>query len=233
MRRMTCVIATVTSILWMLGCAKQTEKTSGVGECAAPGPEYTLEPPNTPAGVSLVGQEQDNWCWAASGQMILGYYGKTIKQCTQVSDRYPRVGNCCSDRPPADCRRKTGWPEFCKHEVDAKIRHNAGLRWDEIKEQIGCQHNPIAFTWKWADGVKGHMMVAFGYGTDSSSVAKPFLWVRNPLPVGAGKTEKIFYTDYLPDTSSGSSSSPVHTHWDDFYDFQVKQNVACTKDNWE
>lgn len=216
-------------------CGKPATRSVGVGECSPP-IEYTLAPPNTTSQVGLVGQEQEDWCWAASGQMILGYYGQTISQCKQVSQRYPNVGDCCNGDASGSCGKKTGWPEFCKHNLDLKIRHNAGLMWDEIKQQIGCRRNPIAFTWRWADGVKGHMMVAFGYGSGGQDPSASFLWVRNPLPVGSGKTEKIFYSDYLPDnsgTASGSAVEPIHTHWDDFYDFQSKQNVACTNDNSE
>jgi Papain-like cysteine protease AvrRpt2 len=226
----TCILSTV-----QLSCNRPSSMNAGVGGCSPPA-EYTLAPPNTTAQVLQVGQEQDDWCWAASGQMILGYYGQTVSQCKQVNDRYPNIGDCCSEHPPAACGTKTGWPQFCKHKLDLKIRHNQGLQWNELKQEIGCRKTPIAFTWHWADGVKGHMMVAFGYESKSQSNVSDFLWVRNPLPVGSGKTEKVFYADYLPEnspTASTTSTVPIHKHWDDFYDFQTNQNVACTNDNSE
>jgi hypothetical protein len=234
-RSAACVVAVYVCSAVQIGCNGHSPQRMGVGGCFPPA-EYTLAPPNTKSQILQVGQEKEDWCWAASGQMILGYYGQTISQCKQVSERYPDVGNCCADDASAKCGTKTGWPQFCKHKLDLKIRHNAGLTWEEIKQQIGCQNNPIAFTWRWADGVKGHMMVAFGYGSNGQDASAGFLWIRNPLPLGKGKTEKIFYADYLPEKSappSPSSAEPIHSHWDDFYDFQAKQNVACTNDNSE
>ena len=234
LRHTVCAVAICICSIVQIGCNKQSPGITGVGGCSPPS-EYTLVPPNTTSQVDQIGQEKEQWCWAASGQMILGYFGQTISQCKQVSERYPGLGDCCGKKASASCGDQTGWPEFCKHHVDAKIRHDA-LKWEEIKHQVYCQKNPIAFTWRWADGVKGHMMVAFGYGSNGKAAPDNFLWVRNPLPVGTGKTEKVFYSDYVPDKSTpsdGNSAEPTHTHWDDFYDFHTKQDVVCTNDNSE
>lgn len=235
-RRAICILAICICSAVQISCSNKPLETTGVGGCDPPS-EYTLVPPNTTSQVNQIGQEKDQWCWAASGQMILGYFGQTISQCKQVSDRYPTLGDCCGKKASANCGDQTGWPQFCKHHFDVKIRHGAGLGWDEIKHQVFCQKNPIAFTWRWADGIKGHMMVAFGYGSNGQATTTTnFLWVRNPLPLGAGKTEKIFYSDYLPNKSvpsAGNPTEPPHTHWDDFYDFQTKQDVVCTNDNSE
>jgi hypothetical protein len=233
-RTVACMLVLfITAIIQGCNRPHLSSNGGGAGACSPPS-EYTLAAPNTVSQVKQIGQEQEQWCWAASGEMVLAYYGQQVSQCKQVSDRYPRIGNCCAHNPPAGCATETGWPQFCKHNLDLKIKHKAGLKWEELEEQIGCQKSPVAFTWRWADGVHGHMMVAFGYGTDSQNASRPFLWVRNPLPISTGKTEKIFYADYLPDSSSsGNSVEPIHTHWDDFYDFQSKQSVACTNDNSE
>jgi Papain-like cysteine protease AvrRpt2 len=231
-RRFRLLAAWPLMLVLAASCARSN--APGLSACTPPA-EYALMPPNTTSPVPLIGQEQLNWCWAASGQMVAGYFGTAMKQCMQVSERYPALGDCCAEKVSKACAEKTGWPQFCKHGLDGKIKKNLALSWDELKQQVYCRRNPVAFTWRWADGQTGHMMVAFGYGSEGQDSNSQFLWVRNPLPVGKGQTEKIFYWDYRADLppSNVHSLSPFHTHWDDFYDFQQKQDVVCTSSNSE
>jgi hypothetical protein len=165
--------------------------------------------------------------------MVLAYYGDAVEQCREVNDRYHRTDCCPSDGSPSPCRDLGGWPEFCKHQVDNQIRKDNGLTWEELKQQIGCAKSPVAFTWRWADGQTGHMMVAFGYGNDSTDDSARYLWVRNPLPISSGNTEKIFYAEYLPDYQGDTSgfAYPYHKHWNDFYGFTKNPSVKCTSNN--
>ena len=45
--------------------------------------------------VTLHPQETANWCWAASGQMVMDYLGNNVSQCTEANNRFYR-SDCCN-----------------------------------------------------------------------------------------------------------------------------------------
>jgi hypothetical protein len=130
--------------------------------------------------VPLRGQETSNWCWAASGQMIMDYLGYhvaqsyDVAQCTQANNefgltycctialcptpaapQYDAFGNCIGCACP-------GWPEFDKYGFDFQVTNWwTPLSWDQLSNQINCLNKPVAFSWAWVGG-GGHMMVARG-----------------------------------------------------------------------
>ncbi len=168
----------------------------GMG-CCDPPPTMTLP-------VSLLPQETSMWCWAASGEMCMEFFGANITQCDQANQRFGRT-DCCGTPVPAGCV-VGGWPEFNKYGFTASNTSDAALSWKQITKQIFCKKKPFAFTWHWT-GDGGHMMVARGYRTVDG-----VNWIErnNPLPVSVGTTDFITYDNYV----SGSD----HTHWDDYYD---------------
>ena len=137
--------------------------------------------------VPLEGQQQSNWCWAASAQMIMEYHGVTVPQCVQANDALGR-SDCCGGSPPSVCNT-TGWPSFGTYGF-LYTTTIGPFTLDEIAEEIGCRERPIAFTWAW-DGGGGHMMVAFGF--DESG----WVLIHDPLPVGYGSTSAITYSAYF------------------------------------
>lgn len=161
-----------------------------------------------PLGVKLEGQQESNWCWAATGAMIMDYHGRGVTQCKQACNQFGRQ-DCCN---PSVCD-EPGWPEFAKYGFSFKRTSNKSLSKAQIQNQID-NGRPVAFTWHWLDENgkdegRGHMMVIVGYATQNGVL---YLRVNNPLPVNQGNQIWITYDYY----DKGSD----HSHWDDFYDIQ-------------
>jgi Papain-like cysteine protease AvrRpt2 len=165
-------------------------------------------PPVVASGlnVTLDGQQTDSWCWAASGQMVMQFLGTSVTQCDEANKRF-NYTDCCNSPTPTACIQG-GWPEFDKYGFTFKRTTDAALSWDQVKDQIYCQHKPFAFSWHW-NGGGGHMMVLTGY------LHFPFgqselVFINDPWPPNAGDKTIMTYQNYV--------SGPGHTHWDDFYD---------------
>lgn len=154
--------------------------------------------------VTLRAQENSNWCWAASGEMVMDFLGGDVSQCQQANQRLSR-SDCCNSPLPGGCNT-TGWPEFTANGYSFDRTSNAPLSWDDVRDQIHCEEKPFAFSWHWPGG-GGHMMVVYGYVTVGGV---NYVSIYDPLPVNVG-TDTIYTYDYY-NTSPGH-----HTHWDDFY----------------
>jgi hypothetical protein len=53
--------------------------------------------------VGLLPQEQTNWCWAATGEMITKYWGNPVSQCVQVDHETGDKFDCCNNGSSANC----------------------------------------------------------------------------------------------------------------------------------
>jgi hypothetical protein len=175
--------------------------------------------------VTLHPQETSNWCWAASGQMIMDYLGHNVPQCTQANNRFGR-SDCCNidlcppptEAPHYDKYRNCdncacgGWPEFDKYGFTFKRTHGAALTWDQVREQLSnqpcCKKRPFAFSWGWIGSSTGHMMVAKGYVTLNGV---NYVDILDPWSPCVGDERLITYDFYVADPAD-------HVHWDDFYD---------------
>lgn len=172
--------------------------------------------------VTLHPQETGNWCWAASGQMVMDYLGTSPSQCTQANNRFGRTDCCTIDlcppptEPapawPAPCECVCGgWPEFNKYGFTFKKTKNAALPWDELQEQVSpmpfCKKRPFCFTWHWPGG-GGHMMVAKGYFTLEGT---RYVSMLDPWAPCVGNQAIITYDEYVERPGH-------HTHWDDYYE---------------
>ncbi|KGI77824.1 C39 family peptidase [Oleiagrimonas soli] len=153
-------------------------------------------------------QQASNWCWAASGQMTMRYFGHDVAQCVEANKRFGLTSCCVSNS--GSCNQG-GWPEYSKYGFTATRTSNTALTWDQVKQQIYCAKKPVAFSWHWL-GSGGHMMVLHGYMTVNNV---RYVYINDPEPYTnlntiSGGTEKIItYARYVSDTD--------HTHWDDFY----------------
>src|SRR5215471_14601557 len=110
--------------------------------------------------VTLDPQQTSMWCWAASGQMVMGFLGTSVTQCDEANKRFGR-SDCCNSPTPGACVNG-GWPEFDKYGFTSTRTSNTALTWDQIKKEIYCSKRPFAFSWHWPGG-GGHMMVVIGY----------------------------------------------------------------------
>ncbi len=149
--------------------------------------------------VELHAQEATQWCWAATGEMMMLYLGHEVHQCTQATDQ---GGNQCPCNACQNGALRYGFSSSWKP---------AALTWSELREQVAVHSTPVGFAWLYDGGGGGHMMVAKGYATTATS---NLVSVVNPLPFCEGDTSFIDYEIYreLPGE---------YTHWRDYYDLAV------------
>jgi hypothetical protein len=139
--------------------------------------------------VPVEAQEQSNWCWDASSQCVLKYYGISAKQCDMAN--FARInsnwGNddCCANPSGKICNQPnyliTGYG--CVLDVlknwglDSCVLESC-ISMQEVVAQIDA-YFPFIMAWDWASG-GGHALV--GYGYDGSN-----LHYMDPIP-GHGYT---------------------------------------------
>jgi hypothetical protein len=158
--------------------------------------------------VSLKSQQTDQWCWAASGQMVTGFLQHEVSQCLQANNALGLSGIDCCASPMSDECVQPAWPEFGKYGFNVQRTSNQALTWAELTSQISCKNNPVAFSWGWTGG-GGHMMVVRGYSVSRRGAR--YVYVNDPWEPNIGNQRLISYDDYVSGTD--------HNHWDDFYDF--------------
>jgi hypothetical protein len=164
--------------------------------------------------VSLRPQEASQWCWAASGQMVMETLHHGTNQCTQVNRALGRTDcacNACGAGPASMECDQNGWPEFSAYGFTSRHTRDEALSWDKVKKQVSdepsCENKPFAFTWRWPGG-GGHMMVANGYSVVDG---ERYVSVVDPWMPCQGDESLITY-DYFV------AAPGDHTHWDDYYD---------------
>jgi hypothetical protein len=177
-------------------------KNVGTTSCSGTMLINYLDPSNTnPLPANLYPQQTNQWCWAASGEMVMKYLGGMVSQCEQANQRFGRT-DCCNSPTPAACING-GWPEFAKY----GFTYNTGgaLSWTDLKAQIDVRRTPFAFSWGW-DGGGGHMMVVTGYKVING---QNWVSINDPWAPNEGSQRDILYTDYVDGTG--------YSHWTDYY----------------
>jgi hypothetical protein len=170
---------------------------------------------------TLRSQETANWCWAASGRMIMEFLGHNVAECTEANTYFSR-SDCCKitlcPNPAAPTYDSAGncigcacggWPQFDKFGFTFSRTSSAALSWNQLVSQIQSG-KPVAFSWRWVCSKPpcgGHMLVARGIQTVNGS---NYVEILDPEPVCTGGTRTITYDEYV-------QRSGDHTHWDDFY----------------
>jgi Papain-like cysteine protease AvrRpt2 len=189
-------------------------------------PHCDILPDSAVLPVTRIAQERTEICWAASAQMAMRAFNVDVSQSAQLTHRMPA---CAPETCPESAQLASGncnsggWPDFRAFGFTARQVHGA-LSLDELKQEIGCRHSPVLFSWADELGapiLSGHMMVAYGYENDT-------IFIRDPLPTcdlspgGAvgdfADFEGITYDEYL----NGRNSNNGGGHWDDFYAIQPK-----------
>ena len=154
---------------------------------------YCYVDTNTPSqkilSVTRYSQETNNWCWAASAQMVMYYVNSNynIPQCYQASRRFFPNNNlnyCCSDpqKNSTSYCNKGGWGDssfnywgFTYNTTESYIS------WDGLVGQIN-NNKPIWYAWVWAPfdwSNGGHALVAKGYSSNGSYVNYWDPWYQN------------------------------------------------------
>jgi len=163
--------------------------------------------------LTLHPQEQSLWCWAATEQMVLEFFGVARSQATLAYDL--SYLNCWSY--PDSCNfgscfdlTRYGFSYRTKNVLECGNLTPMGdspLTFGELQSQFKG-NQPVAFAWSWTAG-GGHEMVA----TDAFTHIDGTQWVTvfNPGPVNQGEISDMAYSWW--------QSGPDHQHQKDFYSF--------------
>lgn len=182
--------------------------------------------------VYLYPQQRSNWCWAASAEMIAGYYDDAyLSQCSLANES---TGNtdCCTNaahaQDPSVCNKAGSLyaalsrhnftltetaqlscpnPECSKGVCKAcTATRNAALSFAQLTAELTA-NRPVGFLWHW-NGGGAHFQVAVGSWVDING--QQWVSVDNPLPVNTGTQLDLTYTDWV-------SSPGNYAHYADDY----------------
>lgn len=171
-------------------------------------PEITGSVANT-----LHPQETNNWCWAATTQMLAAHLGVTVTQCSLANKRF-NMSNCCSPKsegaacPKTDDCNKPGWVmlDACGLTSDESP---VALSWEALRKQIYCSKKPMGYAYG-TPGVVGHVVVIKGYLTLSGT---NYVVLNDPWAPCSGQERIITYDQYADPAGSA-------THWNTWYNIR-------------
>jgi Peptidase_C39 like family len=179
--------------------------------------------------VTLLWQETSEWCWAASGQMLMNDIiptgqsnPKWTPQCYEANEEFNRT-DCCTCPTPSACVRG-GWPQFSTWGYQSnQTTWGTALSWSQVTGEINVGR-PFMFSWAW-NGGGAHAMVAYGYYTfNFLGIKLNYVLVNNPWPPqnvsrcgSGGKAAGPFGGDNQWDTYAEFVGGPGydHTHGSD------------------
>ncbi|WP_437946938.1 papain-like cysteine protease family protein [Sorangium sp. So ce296] len=153
-------------------------------------------------------QETAQWCWAASGEMIMEYHGAQVSQCDEAN-RYTGRADCCNTPTPSQCV-VPGWPQFSSYGFSsATTAWGTALTLAQVKDQLLTKGLPFAGTRHWTGG-SSHMVVVKDYLRFDDD---DFLVIHDPWPPNVGDF-------YIETYDAFVAVSGVHTHGSDVYDIR-------------
>ncbi len=176
--------------------------------CCTPGIIGSV--PNT-----LRDQETNNWCWAATTQMLAQHLGLYVTQCDLANHRFSKTNCCDYQNPGSDCPKTSdcntpGWLELDYAGVKFSESSSA-LSWSALKKQVYCSKKPMGYAYG-TSGVVGHVLVIKGYVTVAGV---DYVVLNDPWGPCVGAERLITYAEYA--NPAGSS-----THWNTWYNIDKK-----------
>lgn len=160
-------------------------------------------------GDVLVGQEQYDWCWAATAQMVAAYSAVSISQCEEANVATSRTDCCTNPSSASDpnlCNVAGWWDQLPNYGFTYdNTDWGSALSFTQLQGELNA-NRPVPFGWGWTGG-GGHNMVAIK--TWVTSAGTQWVTYNNPDPVGSGEQDDILYADWV--------SSSDHVHWQDSY----------------
>ncbi|MGW4647578.1 papain-like cysteine protease family protein [Kitasatospora sp. NPDC004289] len=158
---------------------------TGTPAQAATAPQARAAAAQAPGAVTALGvrklnltmqqQQQDNWCWAASGNTIATYFGYTYSQNQFCNAAFNRsINSSCPNN------------QATLGNVQTALRYigiNSGsyvtgyLRYSTVQTEIDA-NRPIETRIQWSSG-GGHMHVLYGYDTGNNWVYWGDPWPSN------------------------------------------------------
>lgn len=160
-------------------------------------------------------QETDNWCWAATTQMLAQHFQISVKQCDLANHRF-KTNNCCTPAtagtacPKNAACNKPGWPELDFAGLKFSESGTA-LSWEKIRKQIFCAKKPMGYAYGIPDKV-GHVLVMKGYVIVGGT---RYIVLNDPWAPCAGQERLITYEEYTDPAGDA-------THWNTWYDIAKK-----------
>lgn len=173
-------------------------------------PEIAGNVPNT-----LRPQQTNNWCWAATTQMLAQHFDISVTQCDLANHRFGKT-NCCDNKnsgsncPKTDDCNRPGWLELDYTGLKFGESETA-LSWEKLRRQIFCAKKPMGYAYG-TPGVVGHVLVIKGYVSLNGT---NYLVLNDPWSPCAGEERLITYAEYADPTGTG-------THWNTWFDLQKK-----------
>jgi hypothetical protein len=192
------------------GCKKEAKLEKATKPPGGSSAEVAVAPPPVQASldltrIRLIPQEQSQWCWAASSEMVLLYLLQVdTSQCKLANETKIAAQDCCPKNPNCDL---AVYPDvlFRNRKVSFRSFGDA-LPLSRLENEI-AQNRPVAFSWNYNRG-GAHMMVAIGYKTEGGDTLVDAL---DPLPENKGRHKVLTYDEYV--------SSETYTHDIDYYGF--------------
>lgn len=171
-------------------------------------PEVTGSVANT-----LRPQETNNWCWAATTQMLAAHAGVTVTQCSLANQRFGRTDCCNPQNDNASCPKTNncnmpGWLMLTECGLTFNETEPA-LSWESLRKQIYCSKKPMGYAYG-TPGVVGHVVVVKGYLTLNGT---NYVVLNDPWAPCNGEERIITYAQYAD--PAGSS-----THWRTWYNIK-------------
>lgn len=172
-------------------------------------PEVIGNVPNT-----LRPQQTNNWCWAATTQMLAQHLGISVSQCSLANQRFGRT-DCCNPQGNSTCRRtdscnRPGWVMLT--EAGATYNESAtALSWEQVRSQIFCSKKPMGYAYG-TEGVVGHVLVIKGYVTMNGT---NYLVLNDPWAPCTGQERFLTYDEYV-------NPAGTATHWNTWYNIAKK-----------
>ena len=144
----------------------------------------------TTLGVSLIQQEQSNWCWAASALMV-GKYAYPSTTVTQSQIVYHVKGTV--DNLPADLYESADAAMFVTNYNTGYTVHSSYFSFSTTKNYIDSGVPIMARVYRStpAQDSLGHFYVIYGYHESSTG---QYLYIINP---GDGYGYYVSYSDFL------------------------------------
>lgn len=164
---------------------------------------------------SLKPQETNNWCWAATTQMLAAHLGVSVTQCSLANQRFGRTDCCNPQNEGASCPKTNncnmpGWVML--DEVGVKFDETSTARsWEDMRKQIFCSKKPMGYAYG-TPGVVGHVLVVKGYFTLNGT---NYLVLNDPWSPCVGEERMITYEQYADPAGSA-------THWNTWYNIAKK-----------
>ncbi|MCP4609470.1 MAG: hypothetical protein GY845_12220 [Planctomycetes bacterium] len=195
-KKLSLSVVLLLAAVYMLGCPCEPEIIGSVPNVLHP-------------------QQTNNWCWAATTQMLAQHVGIYVTQCDLANHRFGRT-DCCnnqntnSDCPKTDNCNMAGWLEL--DYAGVKFDESSAARtWAQLQDEIYCEENPMGYAYG-TPGVVGHVVVIKGYITVAGT---NYVVLNDPWGPCVGSERLITYNQY-------ANPAGTATHWRTWFDLEKK-----------